>query len=176
MKRHCGPNVTPRVSRALRAMRTASSRPIGSVSRAERLKMIHEKKTAPSAPMTSQAILARGPSATSGCARGATVDSTGGGGVHAAFLSRGSSSVQEPACVRRHKTTQRGTSVSRMTIARWTQMPGASAMKIGSANHTTSNAKWRMMAGNRPHQRYSNPKKIDGMISSTGRAYEGSVG
>jgi hypothetical protein len=36
-------------------------------------------------------------------------------------------------------------------MACWNQMPGVLVRKIGSANHTTSNAKCRMMPGSRPY-------------------------
>ena len=60
--------------------------------------------------------------------------------------------VRPPALLRsrRYRTIHSGTRVSARIISRSNQIPGALAMKMGSANQTTSNAKCRMMPGSSP--------------------------
>ena len=62
------------------------------------------------------------------------------GGVQAALRSAGESSVQRPAWARRTRTIHSGTSTNSAIMAFCTQMPGASASRMGMANSTTSNA------------------------------------
>jgi hypothetical protein len=57
-----------------------------------------------------------------------------------------------------------------MTSVRSSQIPGVEAANRGIANHITSNAKWRTIAGSRPKTRYSAPKPIAGRMSSTNLA------
>ena len=83
----------------------------------------------------------------------AAVRTGAGGGRQPPLRSSAGTSPQAPARNRARSTTQRGIRVSTITSPRSSQMPGVLAAKSGKANHTTSNAKWKTIAGTRPKSR-----------------------